>query len=244
MHENWKTIILDNDIGTHLRTNLIELIHKGVNDQIFLSNFANRMCDVYSSTAHLTTVFNVEKAVVAQLEKYIENSEAKAARLQKYVDAFNRIQGSADADEIIGNPISAYRFIKRLTENWENVEQLLTNNSWQNLIQQIQNTLEDIEMPKEDDLQGTATAILRLQETYQLDASDLARGNISGIQSSIGLTNCIYLGKNSSEREYFDLAIEWYDQALRMGDDTNTQKIKLYLEQAIKALSSYLLINT
>uniref|UniRef100_T1ILC3 Prolyl 4-hydroxylase alpha subunit domain-containing protein n=1 Tax=Strigamia maritima TaxID=126957 RepID=T1ILC3_STRMM len=207
---------------------------------LFLILIRGIVCDVYSSTAHLTTVFNVEKAVVAQLEKYIENSEAKTARLRKYVDAFNRIQGSADADEIIGNPISAYRFIKRLTKHWKNLEQLLTDNSWQNLIQKMQNTLEDIEMPRKKDLEGAAVAILRLQETYQLDASDLARGNISGLNRSLtGLTarDCIYLGKCSLKYELFDLAIEWYDHALHMNRKKNipSQKIKLYLEEAIKA---------
>uniref|UniRef100_T1ILC5 procollagen-proline 4-dioxygenase n=1 Tax=Strigamia maritima TaxID=126957 RepID=T1ILC5_STRMM len=208
---------------------------------LFLILIQSIKSDVYSSIAHLTTVFNADREIVAQLEKYIENDEANTALLRKYVDAFNRIQGSADADEIIGNPISAYRFIKRLTENWENVEQLLTDNSWQNLIQQIHNTLEDVEMPQKDDLQGAARGILRLQETYQLDASDLARGNISGIQSSIGLTtrDCIYLGKCSLKYELFDLAIEWYDHALHTSREetipsVNREKLTLYLKKAIK----------
>lgn len=37
--------------------------------------------------------------------------------------------------------------------------------------------------PKEEDLRGAAIALSRLQQTYKLNASDLASGKIKNIQS-------------------------------------------------------------
>ena len=41
-----------------------------------------------------------------------------------------------------------------------------------------------VSLPKEEDLQGAAVAILRLQETYNLNASQLVRGAILEGQST------------------------------------------------------------
>ena len=43
------------------------------------------------------------------------------------------------------------------------------------------------QLPDYEDLNGAAAALLRLQDTYQLDASDIARGELGGVQST-GLT--------------------------------------------------------
>lgn len=44
---------------------------------------------------------------------------------------------------------------------------------FQNLTDRVGNTLE---LPTRDDLKGAAAALIRLQATYDLDASDLADG--------------------------------------------------------------------
>lgn len=39
-----------------------------------------------------------------------------------------------------------------------------------------------LKFPSDEDLTGAAVALLRLQDTYQLDTSSVARGKLNGIQ--------------------------------------------------------------
>lgn len=39
-----------------------------------------------------------------------------------------------------------------------------------------------LKFPSDEDLNGAAVALLRLQDTYQLDTSSVARGKLNGIQ--------------------------------------------------------------
>ena len=41
-------------------------------------------------------------------------------------------------------------------------------------------------LPKDEDLHGAALALVRLQDVYHLNMSNLARGNVWGIQSAAG----------------------------------------------------------
>jgi len=43
-------------------------------------------------------------------------------------------------------------------------------------------------MPNQDDLHGAALALVRLQDTYNLNMSDLARGSIYGYQTNVEMT--------------------------------------------------------
>lgn len=49
-------------------------------------------------------------------------------------------------------------------------------------------------MPKEEDLNGAALALVRLQDTYNLNMSDLARGEVLGYQSRVEMSG-IYHNK-------------------------------------------------
>lgn len=51
-------------------------------------------------------------------------------------------------------------------------------------------------MPKEEDLHGAALALIRLQDTYNLNVSEMASGQISGTSGFIHMT-----GKCRSEQE-------------------------------------------
>lgn len=43
-------------------------------------------------------------------------------------------------------------------------------------------------MPNQEDLHGAALALVRLQDTYNLNMSDLARGSIFGFQTKVEMT--------------------------------------------------------
>lgn len=46
-------------------------------------------------------------------------------------------------------------------------------------------------MPTQDDLQGAAMALVRLQETYRINMSDFSRGDVMGMPQGTSLTGII-----------------------------------------------------
>lgn len=58
------------------------------------------------------------------------------------------------------------------------------------LIQQITEERDDLLFPDDEDLNGAAVALMRLQDTYQLETSSLARGEIQGVRYAAELTGC------------------------------------------------------
>lgn len=56
-----------------------------------------------------------------------------------------------------------------------------------------------LKFPTEEDLNGAAVALMRLQDTYKLDTSSVARGELNGVQYSTKLTSndCFELGRQS-----------------------------------------------
>lgn len=59
-------------------------------------------------------------------------------------------------------------------------------NEWKILCSVFLKTIEtlkpEVKLPTDEDLNGAAVALVRLQETYNLDTSSVARGELNGIQ--------------------------------------------------------------
>lgn len=85
-------------------------------------------------------------------------------------------------------------------------------------------------LPNDEDGIGAAVALFRLQDTYKLDAKDLADGLIGGIQSSRPLTalECYELGKVAYELEDSDYyhTLLWMQEADRRLSTEKTPTVK------------------
>lgn len=110
----------------------------------------------------------------------------------------------------MSNPINAYLLTKRLTTDWRQVENLMEHDVGTgksraqtavptitnpccclrlvclhfpiDFLQNITQYRNVLKFPSDEDLNGAAVALLRLQDTYQLDTSSVARGKLNGIQ--------------------------------------------------------------
>lgn len=111
---------------------------------------------------------------------------------------------STDMPAYVSNPINAYLLTKRLTTDWRQVENLMAhdvgvgklicsnfkrllclNSSFMHIsefLNNITNYRHVLKFPSDEDLNGAAVALMRLQDTYKLDTSSVARGMLNGIQ--------------------------------------------------------------
>lgn len=81
-----------------------------------------------------------------------------------------------------------------------------------------------LKFPTDEDLNGAAVALTRLQDTYNLDTSSLARGELNGVQYSTELTasDCFELGRQAYNNGDHYHTVLWMQEAdARYGREAN-----------------------
>lgn len=91
-------------------------------------------------------------------------------------------EAAFDTSKYLANPINAYLLTKRLTNDWNQVEVILQSEPGKEQLKNIKDAKTVLKFPTNDDLSGAAAALMRLQNTYKLDTSSLAKGILNGIQ--------------------------------------------------------------
>ncbi|GFR33384.1 prolyl 4-hydroxylase subunit alpha-2 [Trichonephila clavata] len=87
---------------------------------------------------------------------------------------------------MVDNPLQAFQLIRRLAVNWDFVKRAMRSDDW-NPIRRLISDYRQL-MPNHDDLQGAAMALVRLQDTYKLSMSDMAKGSILGLPQGTRLS--------------------------------------------------------
>ena len=128
--------------------------------------------------------------------------------LQKSQDALKDIEG------YLGNPVKSFLMIKRLSVDWQKRFKPLQSKL------QKSGLLKDIlkaskHLPSDDDLKGAVFSINRLQDFYLFNFSDIAKGELAGVESPrLSLDDCVTLGNISLENHDFWHTVMWMTIAL------------------------------
>lgn len=72
-----------------------------------------------------------------------------------------------------------------------------------------------VKFPDQEDLEGSAVALMRLQDTYKLDTRDIAEGRIQGVQRTAPLDahDCFEIGRIAyNQRDYYH-TLMWMEEA-------------------------------
>ncbi|VDL76243.1 unnamed protein product, partial [Nippostrongylus brasiliensis] len=131
--------------------------------------------------------------------------------------------------DFVTNPINAYLLIKRLTTEWKKVEEIMRTNKADGFIKNISEhrVRSQVKFPKEEDLSGAAVAILRLQDVYRLDTTDLSNGVIMGDKVAHKLTahDAFEVGRAAyNERDYYH-TLTWMQVALNRLENEDPRSI-------------------
>jgi len=176
--------------------------------------------DIFSSTSHLQNLMYLERHIIQMMGDAVTDLESQIDQIKNYLTEFTssagrpEVVGMDNAEEMIGNPLQAFQLIKRLTVDWNKVRDGMRNIKW-NDIEKLTEDYANV-MPKEEDLHGAALALVRLQDTYNVNITELAAGNIKGSPAFVEMTarDCLYLGKHSFNNGYYGQAIEWFEESL------------------------------
>ncbi|GLD57807.1 prolyl 4-hydroxylase subunit alpha-1-like isoform X2 [Lates japonicus] len=190
---------------------------------LFTSSSAHN--DFFTSIGQMTDLLFTEKDLVTSLKDYIRAEENKLEQIKKWADKLDVLSAAAtqDPEGFLGHPVNAFKLMKRLNTEWGELESLVLTDMSDVFISNL--TIQRQHFPNDDDQTGAAKALMRLQDTYQLDTNIISTGELPGSslaashQSALTVDDCYDLGKVAySEADYYHTEL-WMVQALKQLDE-------------------------
>uniref|UniRef100_A0A8C0R7F5 Prolyl 4-hydroxylase subunit alpha-1 n=1 Tax=Canis lupus dingo TaxID=286419 RepID=A0A8C0R7F5_CANLU len=181
----------------------------------------------FTSIGQMTDLIHTEKDLVTSLKDYIKAEEDKLEQIKKWAEKLDRLTSTAtkDPEGFVGHPVNAFKLMKRLNTEWSELENLVLKDMSDGFISNL--TIQRQYFPNDEDQVGAAKALLRLQDTYNLDTDTISKGNLPGVKHKSFLTveDCFELGKVAyTEADYYHTEL-WMEQALRQLDDGEVSTI-------------------
>ncbi|XP_029956490.1 prolyl 4-hydroxylase subunit alpha-2 isoform X3 [Salarias fasciatus] len=176
--------------------------------------------EIFTSIGQMTDLVYTEKELVQSLKEYIKAEESKLAAIKSWaskLDALTRVSTS-DPEGYLAHPVNAYKLMKRLNSEWSELETLVLQNPSDGFISNM--SIHRQYFPDEEDATGAAKALMRLQDTYQLDSEAFSRGKLPGLHTNALLTvdDCFDMGKTAyNDADYYH-AVLWLQQSLKQLD--------------------------
>ncbi|XP_056902715.1 prolyl 4-hydroxylase subunit alpha-1b isoform X1 [Takifugu flavidus] len=196
--------------------------------------------DFFTSIGQMTDLLYTEKDLVTSLKDYIRAEENKLERVKRWADKLDSLSASAtqDPEGFLGHPVNAFKLMKRLNTEWGDLENLVLSDTTDGFISNL--TIQRQHFPTDEDQTGAAKALLRLQDTYRLDANTISTGDLPGVKhkSQMTVEDCYELAKIAySEADYYHTEL-WMAQALKQldqGEVSTLDKVTIldYLSYAI-----------
>jgi len=176
---------------------------------------------LFTSSTDLQRLIVTETELVNKLNDYMQQETERLNRLRKSILHYETIRDRAAREEnFVGNPLNSFRLIKSLTSDWKVLQTHLDSSAGETLLETL-NTMKESEgllWPSDEDLNGAAVGLMRLQDTYRLDTDPLARGLLNGHQyeTTLSAHDCFELGRQAyNNGDYFHTNI-WMDQAMKL----------------------------
>ncbi|XP_072484318.1 prolyl 4-hydroxylase subunit alpha-1 isoform X1 [Notamacropus eugenii] len=173
--------------------------------------------DFFTSIGHMTDLIHTEKDLVTSLKDYIKAEEVKLEQVKKWAEKLDQLTSTAtkDPEGFLGHPVNAFKLMKRLNTEWGELENLVLKDMSDGFISNL--TIQRQYFPNDEDQTGAAKALLRLQDTYNLDTDTISKGDLPGVKHKSSLTaeDCFELGKIAyTEADYYHTEL-WMEQALK-----------------------------
>ncbi|XP_058127570.1 prolyl 4-hydroxylase subunit alpha-1-like isoform X2 [Anopheles coustani] len=174
--------------------------------------------ELFTALADMEELLETEAVLITNLDNYVHAQEEKLLQLRQKVNEYRREHSEAarDVSAYLSNPVNAFLLTKRLTTDWRYVEKLMTYEVGKEFLENVTSYRSVLKFPSDEDLNGAAVALMRLQDTYNLDTASLARGMLNGVQYSTELSagDCFELGRQSYLNGDYYHTVLWMREAM------------------------------
>ncbi|TMW48452.1 hypothetical protein DOY81_006471 [Sarcophaga bullata] len=199
--------------------------------------------EYFSSVAGLENLFETEVELMQEMQNYLNNLQQHIDELQSEINAVQQEHEEAanDLEGYLNNPINAYRLIKRLYTDWPTFEETVTvDNTRTNYLENLEVLKRNLSFPTQDDMFGSTMALVRLQETYQLDVSQVASGILNGVKygSSMSWQDCYLVGEYLYAMQDYNHTIPWFQQSTKLLMSSDFDDAAMALEY-IETIAEY-----
>lgn len=163
--------------------------------------------EFYSSVMTMELLLSSELAILDRLDLFIRESAEKINLLKRERD---RLRDDVRGVDHVSNSISAFLMTKRLLVDYRDIDALIRDGIGVEIIDGA------TVLPTEDDLQGVAAGLSRLQDIYRMEASELAKGIVyeRKLVRELDSEECYRVGVAMVRGEYFSNAKQWFREAL------------------------------
>ncbi|CAN0111620.1 unnamed protein product [Lampetra fluviatilis] len=180
--------------------------------------FRPALMEVFTSIGHMSELLDTESDLLRALDSYIAEQHRRLHSLRAWAESIQEVRRAAtlDPEGFLGNPVNAYRLLKRLGQQWRTLDDTAIMNPATEFLANI--SAQRLRLPTEEDVTGAAKALMRLQDTYRLSTRDIADGNLPGAmyRDALSARDCYDLGRVAyTEGDYRHTQL-WMRQALRM----------------------------
>ncbi|KXJ68946.1 hypothetical protein RP20_CCG000895 [Aedes albopictus] len=198
---------------------------------LLMLTFHNASAELFTALADMEELLETESVLIANLDNYIRVQEDKLNQLRRRSAEYQRehTEAAKDVGTYLSNPVNAFLLTKRLTTDWREVENLMSYDVGSEFLENVTNYRDVLKFPSDEDLNGAAVALMRLQDTYKLDTASVARGELNGIQYSTEMTagDCFELGRQTYLNGDYYHTVLWMREAMdRLSHEVNRTTTK------------------
>jgi prolyl 4-hydroxylase len=176
--------------------------------------------EVFTAMADMEKLFDIEQDVAGVIDRYIDAEKKRLSELRSLAESYNsRNKAVAKGGvQAMANPVNAFKIVKQLRANWGDIEELIRYNSAEDFLYNITTQRNEalVKFPGREDVEGAASGLLRLQDTYKLSTAEVADGQIQGVKRAPSLTagDCFQLGKIAYNQQDYYHTLMWMQEAL------------------------------
>lgn len=186
--------------------------------------------EYFSSIDALQKLGNIELGLVKAFRDYLVMQEKEFETYSKFIEHVKAQHSIAleDIEDYLGNPINAFTLIKRMVTDWNHlhgyIKESQARSAFRNMLDEF---YEKHRIPDDSELKGAVKGLARLQKVYDLQAHDLANGEINGVYYGTELSwhDCFEIATNLYDSKEFSFALNWFEMALKKLDKIEDDKM-------------------
>ncbi|EDV94263.1 GH12091 [Drosophila grimshawi] len=190
--------------------------------------------EYYSSSVQgLLKLLEVEDELVINLTGFADALQKKLETLQMTIDSAAHATEKG-REEYISNPMRALGLIRRLRQDWPQLEIFTKAEVGKDQLETM-TTLLDI-VPTNEDMDASLLGISRIELTYDLNPMDVAEGRLRDMQfnTTFNTRDCLAIANHKYEIGDYARALIWYRIALKRQPEPNTELFGQPLDDAVR----------
>lgn len=194
--------------------------------------------DLFSSTFDLGRLLTEELKFEETLNEYVSALEDHTRKVKQFRDAvYGNKRNIADVEKHVSNPINCLRLTRRTGFDFyeHGVEELVKNDT----LEELRNRLRNISsiFPTMNDHKEACVGFAVLQESYQLNSSELADGVVNHkgrkhfAEGPIDWIDMYHLGISTANQHWYDTSVAWFTLAIDRADRSNKAGYEVVLNE-------------